>query len=78
MQLGFIGDYEMALNKYTFSHNFDKKYLVRVSTDSDTAYDIVTEFVAFLRACQFCDSAIKDALEGGVEDIIQNVKYVDK
>jgi len=65
-------------NKYTFSHNFDKEYLVKVSTDSATAYDIVTEFVAFLKACQFCDSAIKDALEASAEDILQNVRYVDK
>ncbi len=67
-----------GLNRYTFTHSFEKKYTVKISTDSDTAYDIVTEFVAFLKGCQFCDSAIKDALEGAAEDILQNVRYVDK
>ncbi len=67
-----------GLNKYTFTHTFEKKFKVTTSTDSETAYDIVSDFVSFLRGCQFCDSAIADAFEGAAEEVRQNVKYVDK
>ena len=65
-------------SKYTFSHTFEKKFKVVTSTDSETAYDIISDFVSFLRGCQFCDSAIADALEAGGEEVRQAARYVDK
>lgn len=64
----------MSYGKYTFSHTFEKKFKTSMSTNSETAYEILVDFVHFLKGCQFGESSISDALQ----DISKEFRYVDK
>jgi hypothetical protein len=65
-------------SNYSFKHLFvneDKvEFEVSITTASERGYEIVNDFVAFLRGCQFCDSAIKDALEAAADELNMSKK----
>lgn len=44
--------------KYKFTHKFDNDFKVETNTNADSLYDIMHEFVAFLKGCQFHEQSI--------------------
>lgn len=63
-------------SNYTFSHQFEDKFDVRIRTNAETSTDIVQEFVDFLKGCQFCEEAILSGLENAVYELQEHLRYV--
>lgn len=61
------------MNTYKFIHEFEDEFEVTMTTHADTLDDIMEEFAAFLRGCQFAEISIKSAFESVAKEI-----HVDK
>lgn len=59
----------MGDNQFMFKYEFSDQYKVVVETKNETCDELVNDFVAFLRGCQFSDISIKEALEESSREI---------
>jgi len=57
------------LSTYKFTHTFEDGFTVTLTTHSDRCDQVIEEFTAFLRGCQFSDVSIKDGLEAAADCI---------